>query len=186
MNKIYQKNIPDVKSPVKRNFDGFTLIELLVVVLIIGILAAIALPQYEVAVRKARLAKYMSLVASMKEAQEIYFLANGQYSDDLSMLDLSFPISDDCTHKRTSGSYDAYYCDEGVTFGIFDSVSNVQAGDDYNRYLQVLHNNDAWNFKKGEIYCFADGDAAIKVCKSMGGIEHTPCSTVWDKCFRLP
>ncbi len=70
---------------------GFTLIELLVVVLIIGILSAIALPQYEKTVEKSRAAEGLVLVRAIADAEDRYLMANGEYTIDVRDLDLSFP-----------------------------------------------------------------------------------------------
>ncbi len=63
--------------PMRRFVRGFTLIELLVVVLIIGILAAVALPQYQKAVEKTRIANALTVMSSIQKSIDVWLLENG-------------------------------------------------------------------------------------------------------------
>lgn len=74
---------------------GFTLIELLVVVLIIAVLAAIALPQYQKAVEKSRAMEAIAAVKSVAQADQMYYMTNGEYATSFNQLDISIPWESD-------------------------------------------------------------------------------------------
>lgn len=68
---------------------GFTLIELLVAVIIIAILAAIALPRYKHAILKSKFSAVILHTKNLADAQEVFYLNNGKYTEDKEALDLS-------------------------------------------------------------------------------------------------
>ena len=70
---------------------AFTLIELLVVVLIIGVLAAIALPQYRKVVEKSRLVSMFPVLRAIRDAENEYYLVNGKYTSDINELSIQLP-----------------------------------------------------------------------------------------------
>ncbi|ACC97899.1 PilE-like protein [Elusimicrobium minutum Pei191] len=72
---------------------GFTLIELLVVVLIIGILAAIALPQYNKTVERSRITEALILSRAALNSQQIYKLQTGDYALSWDELDITVPAT---------------------------------------------------------------------------------------------
>ena len=70
------------------NNKGFTLIELLVVVLIIGILAAMALPQYFRAVERSRMTEAVTLLSNIDQSQQRKWLQINKYTSNLDAIDV--------------------------------------------------------------------------------------------------
>ena len=72
---------------------GFTLIELLVVVLIIGILAAIAVPKYQESIEKSIMQEAIINLKNIAQANDLFFLQNGRYANayEISKLDITIP-----------------------------------------------------------------------------------------------
>ena len=120
--------------------EAFTLIELLVVVLIIGILAAVALPQYQKTVEKSKATQVMALLKSLGNAQESYRLANGEYATSFDELSVDVPWTG--TNKWWNHS----------------AIADTRSNNDWS--LQILHDEDAGN--KGIIAGKLSGQFAKK------------------------
>ncbi|WP_428050156.1 type IV pilin protein [Candidatus Avelusimicrobium caledoniensis] len=147
-----------------KNKQAFTLIELLVVVLIIGILAAVALPQYRMAVAKARYANVKVLAESLAQAEERYYLANGSYTFNLDDLDIDAPGTDTDDRGNVIDS------DWGRCFINSSGLICGGKNTDFDLFIVPQHMVD----NGGEKFCRAKGtnggnDWRAKFCKAETG-----------------
>ena len=179
---------------------GFTLIELLVVVLIIGILAAIALPQYKMAVTKSRVASMLPLMRRWKDALMEYKLQHGNYCldeecsgiPDGSYLGVNWP-SDWKRSDDNNACGDSHYCKN-------DYWNECQANEETTGYVYCYHvidNNNNFQITmyqpddpyledvKGMTTCEAYGTEAERVCRALGGKLLEGVSALYNTVYQL-
>ena len=149
---------------------GFTLIELLVVVLIIAILAAVALPQYQLAVDKARVKSAFPVMRAIINAENLHKLEHGDYTYNWEELDLDIPhIKYDKTKRDMYTDTGVYSLRADGTYShVFFSQNETNAG------IYAAFPGETW-------LCYPRGTSRGKaLCKSLGcsadKLENNYCS----------
>ena len=113
---------------IKHNKKGFTLIELLVVVLIIGILAAMAMPAYFKAVERSRTAEADTMIGTVVNAQQRYKMKTGNYTEKWTALDVA----------PANAATQAKYCTKLAKTAQADCAVSAEAGTVGNGFMIEL------------------------------------------------
>ncbi len=152
----------------KNTRRGFTLIELLVVVLIIAILAAVAVPQYQVAIAKTRFSELFPIVKAIKEAQEVYYLAHGEYATTINNLDITWPGNGQIDPSDTN--YERFVYPNGNEFRVYVQGKVIGSTKKFGQ-LEVALAHAENNLQGYERVCHNQNSTmGTKVCKALGGV----------------
>ena len=148
--------------------EGFTLIELLVVVLIIGILASVAWPNYQMAVERSRAASALAYGRAFRDSVDRYYMAHTRMPTSAEALDIGLK---NCPQN--------FACDfQYITTG---RLYIVRQNGPFWYQLVVRANASDWTTMQGTIYCAAPKNSpkGVQFCQTWG--ELIPHNDDWER-----